>query len=405
MSFSIAVKEKIAQAIAEHFTTNDIVNVFNDANIPTDKSLYAKWRIVLDAFSKMSDPETIIPHIIIAFCHPLHFPDVQTQNIFIEKLNTILAYENLKIESSDRNIQINPIDGAPLSDTTKVKTSIDYVIDAVNFFKNEYNKIRMSGLTYDYSLGENISSEQLENGREEYDEKLKAIEQLKKIGFITEYEIDARVECEGYYIWDYAVCKIDEDKLTQKEKSRATEANVKELIQKIEITAMPELVVRNTEDNTLIKGKKRIHLPKFKSTNWSKIIIRFLDKRNILITANKKENIPADYETLGFRNDKTEKPNTAWGFFYGLAQNNGETKLLPTPIPDNIKQLKRQLSDRLKTIFKNDTDPFYDPTETHIYKMKIKLIPPQSEEEPDDLGVQDYLKETMTEEYEEPYNE
>ena len=171
-------------------------------------------------------------------------------------------------------------------------------------------------------------------------------------------------------------------------------------IQKIEITAMPELQVRNTEDNTLTKGKKRIHLPKFKPTDWAKITIRFLNERNVLITTDKKELVPSDYEALGFADEKRDKPNMAWMFFYGLAQNNGETKALPNPIPDNIKQQKRQLSDCLKTIFKNDTPPFNDLTEHRTYQIKINLTPPQPEGGSDNLGVQDYLKETMTEEYE-----
>jgi len=190
---------------------------------------------------------------------------------------------------------------------------------------------------------------------------------------------------------------------TKEENKKRTESKQKANtpqtpIQKIEITAMPELQVRNAEDNTLTKGKKRIRLPKFKPTDWAKITIRFLDERNVLINADKKEQVVADYEALGFADEKRDKPNMAWAFFYGLAQNNGETKPLPKPIPDNIKQQKRQLSDRLKTIFKNDTDPFHDPTETRVYKIKLNLIPPQSEnEETDKLGVQKYLKETMTE--------
>jgi hypothetical protein len=67
-------------------------------------------------------------------------------------------------------------------------------------------------------------------------------------------------------------------------------------------------------------------------------------------------------------------------------------------IPDKMKQQKKQLSERLKTIFKNDTDPFEDSTESHIYRIKINLIPPQTEEESDKYGTQEYLNETMTEE-------
>lgn len=172
-------------------------------------------------------------------------------------------------------------------------------------------------------------------------------------------------------------------------------------IQRIEITAMPELQVRNAEENTLSKGKKRIHLPKFKPTDWAKITIRFLDERNVLIKAGEKEQVTADYETLGFADDRKDKPNTIWIFLLGLAKNEGKTKELPTPIPQTIRQQKTQLSNRLKAIFKNDTEPFYDPTESRVYQIKISLIPPQLDNKKDDLGVQEYLKETMIEKYDE----
>lgn len=236
MRFGVAVKEKIARAIAEHFTTNEIVNVFADANIPTDRSLYAKWRITLDAFNKMSEPEASIPHILEVFCHPLNFEDPQARGELTIKLNTILAYENLEIKITDRTASVVPTDGTSIPSSQNrsgTKTPIDYVIEAINFFKNEYNKVRTSGLTYDYSIGENINSDQVEGGREEYDEKLKAIEQLKEIGFITEYKVEEKVECDGYYVWDYAVCKIDESKITQKEAPRATDEAVENLTQKI----------------------------------------------------------------------------------------------------------------------------------------------------------------------------
>lgn len=149
---------------------------------------------------------------------------------------------------------------------------------------------------------------------------------------------------------------------------------------KMEITKMPELQVHNVEDTAIAKGKKRIHLPKFKPTDWSKITIRFIDEQSVVITVG-KEQIPSDYAALGFADDKRDKPNTAWAFLRGLADRNGETRQLPTPIPDTIKQHKRQLSDRLKTIFKNDTDPFYEPTDTRTYRIKIAVIPPHNERE------------------------
>lgn len=170
---------------------------------------------------------------------------------------------------------------------------------------------------------------------------------------------------------------------------------------KMEITKMPELQVRSAEASTITKGKRRLHLPKFKATDWSKVVIRFIDERTVVITADKKDTISADYESLGFSDDKRGKPNSAWALLYTLAKNSGETKPLGTPIPDNVKQHKRQLSNRLKDIFKNETDPFYDSTETHTYRIKVILIPPQTEEtKPDRLGVDEYLKEVAIEKYE-----
>lgn len=176
---------------------------------------------------------------------------------------------------------------------------------------------------------------------------------------------------------------------------------LQESIIKMEITAMPELLVRSAEDSgAIMQGKLKVYPPKFKPTDWAKIEIRFIDDRNVIITTDKKEQIVADYQSLIFADGKRNKPNTAWKFLRGLASTGGSTGTLPTPIPDTIKQHKRHLSDGLKKIFKNDTDPFYDSTDTHVYRIKINLIPPQKEAEPtDELGLEEYRSETMTEVY------
>ncbi len=174
----------------------------------------------------------------------------------------------------------------------------------------------------------------------------------------------------------------------------------KEQVHKIQIVGMPDLTIKNTEDDFVAKGNKKIHLPKFKPTDWAKITIRFINERDVLITADKKQ-IQSDYESLGFADEKKKKPNTAWAFLFALSKSNGETITLPKPIPDTIRQHKLSIAQKLKAIFKNETDPFYDSTETQTYKIKIQLIPPQTDEEKDDkYGTQEYLKDTMTEEYE-----
>lgn len=199
----------------------------------------------------------------------------------------------------------------------------------------------------------------------------------------------------------YEIRVVEPQKKNKAKAPKAPEMPQAPPVQRIEITSMPELQVRNAEDNTIAKGKKRIHLPKFSSTDWAKITWRFVDERNVVINAGKKEQVLADFESLGFGDDKRGKPNSAWALLLNLSRNNGETQSLPTPIPDSIKQHKKQVSDRLKAIFKNESDPFEDPTDSRTYRIKMALIPPAESAKPDELGVHEYLADTMTEEHEE----
>ena len=181
-----------------------------------------------------------------------------------------------------------------------------------------------------YPLGENINSERLENGRDYYDEKLRAIEQLKTIGFISEYEIRSKREDDEYYLWDYAVCKINEGKITQKEAASATEARVKAIIQKVVHEHTHEfknsiqekdirLNIKNVDENVVVKNnKKRITLPKFPRTEWSKVSITFLDERNVLL-ASSKNTKPSSFEGPGCDNGRNGKPDENWNFLIKLA--------------------------------------------------------------------------------------
>jgi hypothetical protein len=414
VKLNVKIKEKLGRVIGGFFSTSEIKNIFADANIAIDETLYAKWRITLDAFNKISTEEAFF-NIIEQFCHPLNFLGPEYRKNFVDKMNEILNYEDLDIVTTDRTAKvIDRNDESHLENIKKsVKTSTDHIVDAINFFKNEYNKAKIPGLTYEYSLGENAMSEQFEEyeNPEDYDNRLKAIKRLKDAGLIIEYEIEDRTEAMGYYIWDYAICKINESKLTQQEAPPATDAGVQELTKKIihEHTHRFENSIqekgidlnhKRAEDEVLVKNKKKISLPKFSSTPWDKVEIRFIGKDTVYIKADKKT-VTADYEGLGFRNDKNGKPNTAWHFLFELAKNNGETSVIKSPIPDSIKQQKRALSDRLKTIFKNDTDPFYDPTDTRVYKIKINLIPPEEENtETDKYGAKEYMTGLMADGYE-----
>lgn len=153
-------------------------------------------------------------------------------------------------------------------------------------------------------------------------------------------------------------------------------------------------------EGTVVKNKKKIVLPKFRSTPWEQISIRFITDQDVLITTPKKQ-LSSNYEALGFSNDREKKPNTAWVLLSLIAKSGGEIKV-PKPIPDTLRQQKRQLADQLKLIFKNEQDPFEDPLEINAYRLKIKLEVVEKEASNDPLGSKEYLTETMTEEAELP---
>jgi hypothetical protein len=195
--------------------------------------------------------------------------------------------------------------------------------------------------------------------------------------------------------WDRIIKNIDANRAREDTPLvPSSKAIAEERILKVQLVPSSEVMVRNPEDAVVVKKKKRISLPKFSRAEWADVSIRFIDERNVLLTGGAKQ-VSVDYEGLGFSNDKKNTPNRAWGFLFEMAENGGETKVLPTPIPDKIKQLKLQVADRLRTIFKNDTDPFYDANETKTYKAKFKLISPEIEvqAQKDDLGIKDFLDE------------
>ena len=122
--------------------------------------------------------------------------------------------------------------------------------------------------------------------------------------------------------------------------------------------------------------------PLFIVTEWEGITIRFITDREVFVSTPNEQR-QTDYEALGFLNKKTNRPNSAWTFLYGLALHNGETSDLSNPIPVNIKKQKQHLAERLKQIFGLNTDPFQSYRETSTYRIRIALEPPVEVEEVD----------------------
>ena len=124
MKISNRVKESIAHAIGEYFTTKEISTVFSDFDIETDESLYAKWRITLDAFHKAPNTNTEISELLVEFCHPLNFKGDQravSREAFIGRMNEILSYDNIEVEYTEKTAELVSINDEP--EKTEVKVS------------------------------------------------------------------------------------------------------------------------------------------------------------------------------------------------------------------------------------------------------------------------------------------
>lgn len=400
MAFGLTIKEKLARVISEYFTTQDIENGFMEAGIQIERELYAKWRIALDAFNRMSNPEEEIPSVLAIFAHPLNFSIPENRINFVEKINNILEFVGCRLEMTKNETKAISKSGTLVDiKDTKIKTSTDYVLEALNFFKNEYNKARLAGLRYEYSLGENISSDQIENGRDEYDDRLKAIAQLKNVGLVTEYEIICKYEHDTYE-WDYASCKIDENKLTGKEEPKATDEAVKTLTQKVVHEHTHRFENSIQEKDIGLNHKFEEQRPKNTSklpfkipagTTWESILITFNNEEAATIqVAGKSHN--TGYADMGFVDKRKDTPNLQWGLLLLLARKGGLLEASDADAQQRYKKHKQLLSDRLKDYFGMQTDPM-EPYNGG-YKIRMTLIPPPKQPkmtQPPESGMEEFL--------------
>jgi hypothetical protein len=234
MHFGQPVKEKLARVIADHFTTQQIESVFKNANVPTDRALFAKWKITLDAFGKMPQTEAAMADVLEDFGHPLRFDDPDERKKFVRNLNKVLKYAKGEMRITDLGAEVLDEHGFPVTyefpEPPSHKTPAEYVRDVIAFFKDEYNKVLIAGLTYEYCLGEAADLDGIYT--ESYLGRQKAVEQLKRIGFITELEYGQDMDDDNT-AYDIAICKIDENKLTQKEEPKATAAGAEAIAQKV----------------------------------------------------------------------------------------------------------------------------------------------------------------------------
>lgn len=129
--------------------------------------------------------------------------------------------------------------------------------------------------------------------------------------------------------------------------------------------------LKNEEKNILVKNKKRITLPKFRREEWSKISIKFLDDRNFLLS-DPRDTKPCSPESIGCLDERTQKPDDAWEFLMRVAKGKGITDPINKIEREKQKKHKQKITDILRTIFENDTDPF-EKEKGGVYKAKFSI--------------------------------
>lgn len=161
----------------------------------------------------------------------------------------------------------------------------------------------------------------------------------------------------------------------------------------------------------IAKSKNEDDRPKFPrklpaGTKWQNIIIKFLDDENVYVQV-KQFKYNTNYKEMGFvGKGNNPNPSEAWTFLKVLAKVNGELTIKDTEARDKYKKQKELLAKSLQSYFSLEYDPFYpyrssSEKQGNSYKIKITLIPPLTdnkkpaavEEDDDDLGVREYLKE------------
>lgn len=238
--------EYISRYIGDFYSGYPLSEKLKKIGVPVEAVIYpnTKWRMVFDAMSHCSSLQDeslaikLLGKIIELAIHPLSIPDrtIEQSSQLLSDFNNRLAYDKLVIKETKGEFQL-----IKLSQQPETRTSTDYVIDAINFFKNEYNKVRVSGLKYEYKIGDSVESltfmfdvdephiqEAIDENRAGRD----AIEQLHKVGFIKEYTIEERT-VDVHFGCDYALCYIDENKLVQKEEPVATDFGSKKIIENV----------------------------------------------------------------------------------------------------------------------------------------------------------------------------
>lgn len=117
--------------------------------------------------------------------------------------------------------------------------------------------------------------------------------------------------------------------------------------------------------------RQRVYLPKFPRTDWAKVKITFIDEMNGLIS-DSIETKPLTPDIIGCIDGRTGKPKGSWTFLTLIARKNGDLEIGKS-FNETTRKKKAEITDILRTIFQNDTDPFENDRKGS-YRAKFRIF-------------------------------
>jgi len=145
---------------------------------------------------------------------------------------------------------------------------------------------------------------------------------------------------------------------------------------------------------TIMKGKHRFTLQTLPRTDWIYVSIRFTGDKSVVMTSRvpvydrrvtegkpnsfKTETKGFSFEDMACRDDRNGRPDDTWEFFLELGYGNGRTAARSKEWREKTVKQKQRLTDILRNIFDNDTDPFETEREG-VYHAKFSIEYPPLE--------------------------
>jgi len=324
----------------------------------------------------------------------------QEQNNILKKFEESGYIKNLKQDPGrprrfflEKGVKYNEIQHQVKNiDGTASKSSADYIVEAMNFFKNEYNKTRLKGLEYEYILGSNkeyllgmLDDELVYEICYKTDENANAMKRLADSGFVTEYKIDSKTLPDNDYV-DFAICKINEGMITGNKEPEANQEKIDDITQEVirhemvhrfenSIQEAPIELNLTQEDKTNKKANRNSKYPhKIPSgTKWEEITINFIDERNVDIRVPTCDTLHTSYADMGFADGRNGNPTKQWELFQLLAKRGGSLPPDDKEVGSSYKKAKQNLETQLKDYFGFEYDFFkkYNTKDGYVAKVTM----------------------------------